>query len=202
MLIAWTVRVSTGLFALFLVLLGKAIEEELAARPSAPVEYLIPLVGDLVAAALAYVVFAHWSRTRVVYTPDNDQPRPGAADHDQIRAQIRRLSTLFLFVSGVLIVSALWLLFLLASAAPTIREVFERRFSTFDLGLAMILGVGVGVVGLGLRGLHASARLGAIVTGFLFFGGIPFGTAFALYAWWVAASPPVKDAFLAERVAA
>lgn len=189
MVVTWAVRLAAAIYATMLFSLASLIEQQ------GPVDSWWPIVLDLIAGSLLFLVFAYWSRTRVVYTVGRGHDGNPADQFAQVRKKVRDLSTAFMVLSAFVVGSAVFGLLLLRSADSTVRGVLETRFTPVDLGVVIFIGAAVGIVGMGLRKLRPFARIAAIALGLLLLSGFPLGTAFAAYTWWIVASPDVKDAF-------
>jgi hypothetical protein len=169
----WVLRLTAGGTSIVLAILGNAILVEIPESIEPPIWAVLLAIGFHVCGGfIAYGTFFRWSLSRI-----------GIRGGEVVRQRERTIGAILVGVGLVLALVALVAVVGLVgvSAAPSTVLI-----------IAFLIAVSIVAVatGMGLRRGASWSRRAALFSGFVFFGGVPIGTALALSLWWLAAQRP------------
>lgn len=173
------VRLGMGAISVALAVMSTEIAKEEGADG-----LVASLAFALCGGLLAYAIFFRWPLTRVLLCGER---RGSAGGGISRRARSVGVALITLGALGLLTAA---LSFLGMAGLPSVPP--EVVMLTVFL---LILSLVCSAVGVGLRREASWARRAALILGFVFFGGIPIGTALGVYLWWFAGSSVVRKQF-------
>jgi len=179
--IKWAARLVAGGVSVVLAILSTAIFREMATSVGAPPWAIPAAIGlHLAGGLLAFATFFLWRLTRVV----------GSARRDSEQVTRRGRRTVAVVLSGLGLVGVL---VGLLAALGLVGAPFAEPGTVGLILFLVIASLASGMTGIGVWRDTTWARRSAVLSGFLFFGNVPIGTALALYLWWFARTTVARE---------